>query len=264
MKVSVVTISYNQGRFLEEAICSVLNQDHDDVEYIVVDPGSTDGSRAIIDKYRPQIDTVILEPDKGPADGLNKGFSRASGDIFVLINADDWLYPRCLSRLAQAFEEHPQWDVVCGHADVVDENGRFRRRLYSDKFSPRRFVYRACTVVGQAAFFRASMFRRVGGYNVDNRVAWDGELWIAMAECGATFGVIDEVLGAFRVYPGTITSELHRKGEGFSQYRADMFRRVVGRKWRWADTLVQLAYRIHRYSREPRSLYERIVHGPLV
>src|SRR4029077_2212938 len=80
-RVSIVTISFNQAPFLERAIRSVLEQDHPDVEYIVVDPGSTDGSREIIEKYRSRIAKVILEPDRGPANGLNKGFAAATGEI---------------------------------------------------------------------------------------------------------------------------------------------------------------------------------------
>ena len=82
MKFSIVTISYNQAQFLEQAIRSVIEQDYPDVEYIVVDPGSTDGSREIIERYRDRIDRIIFEPDKGPADGLNKGFAQATGDVF--------------------------------------------------------------------------------------------------------------------------------------------------------------------------------------
>ncbi len=78
MKVSVVTISYNQAEFLEQCIRSVIEQDYDDIEYIVVDPGSTDGSRDIIEKYHDYIDHIIFEPDCGPADGLNKGFAHAT------------------------------------------------------------------------------------------------------------------------------------------------------------------------------------------
>jgi len=88
MRVSIVTISYNQARFLEQAIRSVINQDYPDIEYIVVDPGSTDGSRGIIEKYQNRIDKIIFDPDEGPADGLNKGFAHATGDIFGFINAD--------------------------------------------------------------------------------------------------------------------------------------------------------------------------------
>src|SRR5215212_920496 len=116
MKFSIVTISFNQVRFLEQAIYSVLEQDHPSVEYIVVDPGSTDGSREIIERYRDRIDKVVFEPDKGPADGLNKGFAHASGDVFGFPNSDDILEPGTLSGVARYFETHPEVDLVSGNS----------------------------------------------------------------------------------------------------------------------------------------------------
>ena len=86
MKISVVTISYNQAGYLKQCIDSVLNQDYPDIEYIIVDPGSTDGSREIIESYGDRV-IKIFEPDTGPANGLNKGFHRATGDIFYFIKA---------------------------------------------------------------------------------------------------------------------------------------------------------------------------------
>src|SRR5450432_4773126 len=101
-KVSIVTISYNQAQYLEEAIVSVLEQDYPSIEYIVVDPGSTDGSRQIIERYRSRIGKVILDPDKGPADGLNHGFDAATGSVFAYLNADDVLLPGAVSSAVKA------------------------------------------------------------------------------------------------------------------------------------------------------------------
>jgi len=93
MKFSIVTISYNQAQFLEKAILSVLNQEGVGLEYIVVDPGSTDGSREIIERYRDRFGHVVFEKDHGPADGLNKGFQYATGDVYGYLNSDDVLLP---------------------------------------------------------------------------------------------------------------------------------------------------------------------------
>ena len=92
-RVSIVTISYNQAQFLERTILSVLDQDYPEIEYIVVDPGSTDGSREIIERYGSRISKVILRPDRGAADGLNSGFAEASGQILGFLNSDDTLLP---------------------------------------------------------------------------------------------------------------------------------------------------------------------------
>ncbi len=120
MKFSIVTISFNQGRFLERTIRSVIAQKGVDLEYIVVDPGSTDDSREIIERYRRDITRVVFEKDRGPADGLNKGFACASGEIYGYLNADDVFEPGALRRVAAYFERLPDVDVVCGHCWVTD------------------------------------------------------------------------------------------------------------------------------------------------
>ena len=101
MKFSIVTISFNQAPYLETAIRSVLDQNYPDLEYIIVDPGSTDGSRDIIERFRSRFAKIIFEPDQGPGDGLNKGFAHATGDILGYLNSDDALLPGALNGAAQ-------------------------------------------------------------------------------------------------------------------------------------------------------------------
>src|SRR5208282_5630994 len=108
--VSIVTLSFNQGAFLGECIESVLEQKYSGLEYIVVDPGSSDQSREVIARFGAQISRILLAPDDGPADGLNHGFERARGEIFGYINADDRLAPNCLHKVARFFESHPEVD----------------------------------------------------------------------------------------------------------------------------------------------------------
>ena len=105
MKFSVVTISFNQRQYLMEALTSVLAQDYPAIEYIVVDPGSTDGSRELIESFRSRLDRVIFEPDQGAAEGLNKGFQQASGDIFGFLNSDDVLLPGAMRSRRPGFRE---------------------------------------------------------------------------------------------------------------------------------------------------------------
>ena len=123
-RVSIVTISFNQASFLEECVLSVLSQKANDVEYIVVDPGSTDASRDILQRYADRIDTRILEPDHGPADGLNKGFAAGSGDIFGYINADDRYVAGAIEFVRTFFLENPAVDVLCGAIRIIDRHGR--------------------------------------------------------------------------------------------------------------------------------------------
>src|SRR3974390_2320485 len=104
MKISIVTLSFNQRDYLQQALDSVLSQDYSNLEYIVVDPGSIDGSRELIRSYGARIAHTIFEPDRGAADGLNRGFASATGDVFGFLNADDILLPGSLKRVASFFE----------------------------------------------------------------------------------------------------------------------------------------------------------------
>lgn len=213
MKFSLVTISYNQAAFLEEAILSVLSQDDAEIEYIVVDAGSTDSSREIIEKYHDRIDQIIFEPDRGPADGLNKGFKCARGEIFGYLNADDVLLPNAVSRAGQAFRKTPDAAVVSGHGIVIDAEGRERRRIYSHRFDVRAYAYGACILVQPATFFRREPFLQVGGFNPENRINWDGELWVDLALQGAKFCRTHSYLAKFRLHGNSVTNSGNYRGE---------------------------------------------------
>ena len=205
MKVSIVTISYNQSGYLAQAIESVLNQDYEDLEYIVVDAGSTDGSREIIEQYRSKINKIIFEPDEGPADGLNKGFALSSGDILGYLNSDDMLLPGAVSKIVQAFRKHPNADVISGHGIVIDENNCLTKRIYSHRFNLSAYAHAVCILVQQSTFFKKKMFEKVDGYNKSNRVSWDGELWVDFALVGARFRRIHQFISLFRIYPESIS-----------------------------------------------------------
>lgn len=260
MRISIVTISYNQARFLEQAICSVINQDYPDIEYIVVDPGSTDSSREIIEKYRDQIDKIIFEPDEGPADGLNKGFSNATGEIFGFINADDYLMPGAVNIIVQAFKSKLSKDVISGNTYIVDQNGTILRKFYSRKFTPLRAVYGAATLAQQSTFFRSMYFQKAGGFNKANQIAWDGELWIDLALVGAQFGRTDSFLGAFRIYSESISFSKHRS-ERYKEYKNVIFEKVRGKKYGNSDHIVKFYFKFLEYIEHPKLLVERLRHG---
>lgn len=206
MKFSIVTISFNQARFLEQAIRSVVEQDYPDVEYIIVDPGSTDGSREIIERYRDKITKVIFDPDNGPADGLNKGFGHAAGDIYGYINADDFFEPGAFSRAAKLFQERPEIDVVIGAIKIVDGKGhaKWRKRM-SDKFDLKRYADERCWIGQQATFFRRTAYEKSRPFNVENNSCWDVELLVDMALNGCNFGRIYKILGNFRIHKYSIS-----------------------------------------------------------
>ena len=202
MRVSIVTISFNQAEFLERAIRSVIEQDYPDVEYIVVDPGSTDGSRDIIEKYRSRISKVILDPDSGPANGLNKGFAAASGEIFGYINADDAFLPGAISKGVAALRERPKADVVYGHCYIIDRQGQIVRRSRSVAFNLRLYAYGGVVIMQQSSFFRRRAFEKVGGFNEANRTCWDAELLMDMALNGCRLELVDDYWSSVRHLSG--------------------------------------------------------------
>ena len=154
-RISIVTICYNQSSFLKQAIESVLNQNYDHLEYIVVDPGSTDGSRDIINEYKNRISTIIFQPDSGPAEGLNNGFSKATGEIFGYLNADDILLPGTLKRVNDIFQNCSEYDIISAHGYVINEDCKIQKKIFSQKFNIKQYLYENCTLVQQSTFFKS-------------------------------------------------------------------------------------------------------------
>ncbi len=179
--VSIVTPSYNQARFLEETICSVLTQDYAPIEYILVDGGSKDGSLEIIQRYRDQLAWWVSEPDRGQTDAINKGFEHASGDILAWLNSDDTYLPGAVSQAVAFLQSHPKVGMVYGDANLIDENskgiGKFPARQTDYRRLRRGFVH----IPQQAAFFRGELWRRVGPLDPSFYFAMDYDLWVRLA-----------------------------------------------------------------------------------
>ena len=206
--IGIVTISFNQAEFLKEAIDSVLDVSQGTkVKYVVVDAGSTDTTPKILSEQATGIDVLIQEPDKGPADGLNKGFAHCHDcDILGYINADDRLRPGALKWVREFFDTHPSVDVLLGAISIIDKDGKVSRRArVSDDFNAQRYAVGACNVFQQGTFFRKSAFDGTRGFNIQNRTCWDGELAVDLALSGASFFRVRKILGDFRIYPSSIT-----------------------------------------------------------
>lgn len=225
MKISIVTISFNQGKYLEQTINSVLNQKDADVEYIIVDPGSTDNSRDIIETYRSRIDHVIYEEDTGPADGLSKGFAIASGDIFGFLNSDDILLPGTLQKVTGHFKNGAA-DVISAHGYVIDEFNFVKRKLFSNtlkqsKISLMNFCCGNTALVQPSTFFTKVIYNKVNGFDLTSNVVWDAGLFIRFILAKARFRVINDFWSCFRVYPQSLTgSGLFKNAEVFRQIQS--------------------------------------------
>lgn len=257
MKISIVTISFNQAEFLEQAILSVVNQNYINLEYIVVDPGSTDGSREIIEKYRDRISTVVFEKDAGAADGLNKGFSYATGDVYGFLNSDDELLPNTLNKVAKYFNTNPYVDAVSGCGYFTDAEGLKLRRIVPSKLTPWLYVHGAVSVFQQGTFFRTSYFKQVGGFNVENKTCWDGELFLDMAMAGACFSTVGDDFAHFRLHEGGITGS----GRLEERYRIEtmrLFTKATGRKRNAFDNIQDKVARIVKGFADPAYYFRRV------
>lgn len=177
--VSIVTPCLNMGRFLEETILSVLNQDYPRLEYLVVDGGSSDDTLQILRRYEGRL-RYTSEPDRGQADAVNRGFARTSGAIFAFLNADDTYLPGAVATAVEAFAAHPEAAVAYGDAWHVAEDGRRIVRYPVEPYQAANFS-RRCFICQPAAFLRREAFSDSGMLNASLRFALDYDLWIRIA-----------------------------------------------------------------------------------
>lgn len=197
-KVSIVTPSYNQAEYLGRTIDSIASQDYPFVEHVVVDGGSTDDSVQILHSRDSDLTWWVSEADRGQADAINKGFAHTSGDICAWLNSDDTYLPGTISRVIQAFETHPDVDVVYGDLIVVDAYDAYIDQWKVARFDLAGYVYLDRGVLQPAAFWRRSAFEAVGGVNDSLHFAMDLDLFMRMALAGFRFLHIKEPLAAFR------------------------------------------------------------------
>jgi glycosyltransferase involved in cell wall biosynthesis len=197
--VSIVTPSYNQAAYLEETIQSVLNQTYEDVEYIIIDGGSTDGSQEIIRQYENKLKYWQSKKDKGFADAINQGWMRAGGNILAYLNSDDLLERYAVQKAVQAFLDSPDADIVYGDTTMIDEKGNPLRVFQSEPFDIGAVFKTWFDPIRQpSAFIRKAVMDEFGGVDENYQFCADFEYWIRIAGGGARFLYIPEVLSKSR------------------------------------------------------------------
>jgi glycosyltransferase involved in cell wall biosynthesis len=202
MSVSIVTPSFNQGTFLEQAILSVLGQGYPNIEYIVIDGGSTDDSATTIRRYSDRLAHWESQPDRGQAHAINKGLIRSTGEIVGWLNSDDRLLPTTVTDVVRVFYEHPEIDVVYGKLERIDERGGVLPTpiLPKDRvvFS-QEYLVGECLVNQPGSFWRRQIMERAGMLDENLVYALDYDLWIRMALSGAKFFRLPQVVAQFRL-----------------------------------------------------------------
>ena len=252
-RVSIVTPSYNQGRFVEETIRSVLLQGYPDVEYIIIDGGSTDGAVDVIKKYQQWLRYWVSEPDKGQSDAINKGFHRATGVIYNWLNSDDYLLKDALKHVAEGNKAHPEVGAWCGGWLLVDADGKTLGLSHPNRldlegiadWSQNHFAQPAC-------FFSQRAWQQCGPLDEGLHYEMDVDLWIGIAKL-MPFAKLDSVLAAAHIHKDS------KIGGGEARFHTEQVAiqirhgyvslaiRDIGRWMKERDSLLLEIARIHRF-----------------
>jgi glycosyltransferase involved in cell wall biosynthesis len=177
-KISIITPSYNQKKWVEETIRSVLLQGYPNLEYFVIDGGSTDGSVEIIKKYGPWLSGWITKKDRGQSEAINKGLRMATGDIVAWINSDDYYLPGVFFKIAGFFSQHPSAGLIFGRAMNIDEFSCPMGLMKAGTYSFKNLLTQRMVIAQQAAFWKRKVYEAVGGVREDLHYAMDFEYWI--------------------------------------------------------------------------------------
>lgn len=266
--VSIVTPSYNQGKFVEQTIQSVLAQDYPNIEYIIMDGGSTDDTLSIIRKYQDKISKWASEPDGGQSNAINKGWRMARGDILAWLNSDDMYPPGAVSSAVSALLKIPAVGMVFGDSYLIDAQGKFISRYSSkNKNGYRKGMPVEHDIPQPAVFIRKRALQEVGFLNEDLNYCMDYELYMRIAK---RFDIIytPQVLAQMRIYMGTKTSQntfinMQEKIEVLKRYHPRWYLSRYGQNyilhkyiWRRLPHFMQLLFRKFRASNYDRILMD--------
>lgn len=245
-KISIVTPSFGQGRFIRQTIDSVLDQKYPNLEYWVIDGGSKDETVEILKSYGKKLNW-ISEPDKGQTDALNKGLKRVSGDILAYINSDDVYLPGTFEKVSQLFAENPQSLWLTGEYRVVDENNLPREGVITIYKSVQRWLMSCAAflqpvilgvnnpIIQPSTFWRRELQEKIGLFSVDRRYTMDYEYWLKALKQSPVL-IVPHIFSAFRV---------HSQSKGGSAYSQQMSEQLETAQRQGVSPFLLLLQRLH-------------------
>ncbi len=252
-RISVITPSYNQGQFLEECIASVFQQKYPELEFIIIDGGSTDESVRIIKQNEARLACWCSEPDEGQAAAINKGLRMATGELVAWLNADDFYLPGALTNVAQAYRDNPDASFYFGNGLRVDEQGAGLAEFFPRgriSFNLQAFVYGMNTLLQPATFINRASLLEVGDLDPTLHYGLDTDLFIRLAK-HASPSPVKALLAASREYSGTKTAMGSFK-------RVEELRQIAERHGEIAMTPGALCYfldTLHRLAQEREDVF---------
>jgi glycosyltransferase involved in cell wall biosynthesis len=245
-RISIIMPSFNQGMFLEEAIRSILDQRYPNLEFMILDGGSTDSSRAIIEQYAPSLAYWRSEPDGGQSDAIAQGMARATGDLLGWVNSDDALLPGSLSAIARAWRENPTGGLFGGNYILFDKSGRITRCKRHPANSGWFAQHGIFTFNPPGSFFKRQDYEAVGGLRTDLHYVMDNDLYLRMIARGTRYSYIDRYLSMFRQHEGQKPTVFRQKAQAeMARWQRELLpaglrRYALQRRWRWLFRLWQV------------------------
>lgn len=244
--VSIITPSFNQARYIESTIQSVLTQDYPNIEYIIVDGGSQDGTVDVIKKYEGRIAWWVSEQDKGQTDAINKGFTSAKGQILAWLNSDDTYEPDAISAAVKYLQEHPEVGMVYSDCNFINEDGRVIGKFGSAQTDQRLLRQGYVHIPQQTMFFRAELWKQVGPLDPSFYFAMDYDLWTRLAaltqlkyvpQTWANFRLHTTgktIMADDRCWPEMVRVHYRDGGSFFSVIIAKYYiRKLIAPLWNW-------------------------------
>lgn len=204
--VSVITPSYNQGHYIKATIESVLGQDYENIEYIVIDGDSTDDTLQILRSFRDPRLTWVSEKDRGQSEAINKGLRRASGELLTYLNSDDLLLPGCISTIVELFGSSPNTDLIFGDCQFIDLNGKVVRIVNGAPFDITKMIMGTQILPQPGTFWRRRVIEKVGYIDELLHFTMDSEYWLRIATAGLTLEYVSGTRAAFRIHEQSKTT----------------------------------------------------------